>query len=212
MARRHQGAQLVVVERLGDVVEGAFAHGRDRRRHAAVGGEQDDRQGGAGGAQSAQQLDAVEVRHLEVGHHHVGAARVDCLERRCGAGARLALVAVAPQRHGHHGGHARLVVHDHHARLHARDCLAPSAVGATGYQSYGEGHPGWLAGRPSCRPWGPRLPPPGSPPRSASATNLQCSGRRRADRTDRSATKSSAPRLPGCSGARAAGASAGCRS
>src|SRR4029079_7595791 len=86
-------AELVVVERLGDVVERALAHRGDGRRHARVRGEENYGKAGTARVQSTEELDAVHLRHLPVGDHGVGAARLERGERRLAARAALAFPA-----------------------------------------------------------------------------------------------------------------------
>src|SRR5208337_2889664 len=52
-------AQLVLVERLRDIVVGAILEGGDGRIDRTVGRDDDDRQTGFGGLDRAQQLEAV---------------------------------------------------------------------------------------------------------------------------------------------------------
>src|SRR5439155_504046 len=126
---RHQRAQLVVVEGLGDEVEGALAHGGDGGRHAAVGREQHDRGGGPARAQGAEQREAVHSGHLPVRDHDIGRALLERGEGRVAARALLALVPGAAERRGDDARHALLVVDDDDAGLHA--AIAESRAGGS---------------------------------------------------------------------------------
>ena len=78
-----------VLERLGDVVERAVLHGRDRVLERRVGGDEDDRQVFVEAAQPVERLDAADARH-----HHVDDGDVEPPP----AGQRQALVAVGGRR------------------------------------------------------------------------------------------------------------------
>ena len=66
--RQQHGFRL---ERLGDVVEGAYAHGFDGRVDAPERGHQDDRRLGSDLTQLAHELDAGLAGHLDVAEHCV---------------------------------------------------------------------------------------------------------------------------------------------
>jgi hypothetical protein len=82
------------VDRLGQEVVGAEAHGADGVRDAAVAGEQDHRHGRSAAAHRLEQLQAAEVRHAQVGQ--------DGAVRPCGQGAQ-GLAAVADAVHADAG-------------------------------------------------------------------------------------------------------------
>ena len=65
--------ELVVVERLGDVVDGAALHGLDGVLGRGVGGDHDDRRRRGSSARTLrQQVEAVAVGHLDVAEDDVG--------------------------------------------------------------------------------------------------------------------------------------------
>jgi hypothetical protein len=74
----HQRLQFGVVEGLLDVVERAGAHGLDGRRHARVGGDQDDGQIGLDLAGAAQHVDARCTRHAQVREEQVEGLLLEC--------------------------------------------------------------------------------------------------------------------------------------
>jgi hypothetical protein len=92
---------LIAVERLLEVVERAELDRLDRRVDAAVGRQQDHGQVRLVDRQRLQQADAVEVRHAQVGDHHVEGPlrrRLDAAESRRAVGLGVDLVALLPQQ------------------------------------------------------------------------------------------------------------------
>jgi hypothetical protein len=92
---------LVAVEGLLQVVEGAELDGLDGRIDGAVGGQQDHREVRLVQGQGAQQADAVEVGHAQVGDHDVEGARRGRAYAGQGGGAvglGVDLVALLPQQ------------------------------------------------------------------------------------------------------------------
>ena len=75
--RADPGEQLVERERLGEVVVGAGVETVDAVADRVAGGEHQDGQVVAGGAQCLGGLDAVEPRHHHVDDHRVGGEAVD---------------------------------------------------------------------------------------------------------------------------------------
>src|SRR5205807_949260 len=112
-------------------VEGALAHGGDGGRHAAVGREEHDRHGRPARPQPPEEREAVHPGHLPVGDDDVGRVLLERGEGRITARTLLALVADARERPGDDAGHALLVVHDHHARLHAAIAGMPGPESST---------------------------------------------------------------------------------
>ncbi|MNT04701.1 hypothetical protein D3C72_1392900 [compost metagenome] len=66
---------------LGQEVIGALAHALDRGRDIAVAGDKDDRQFWVDGTQSIEQLQAIDVRHADIGYDH--AVEVAVQGRQC---------------------------------------------------------------------------------------------------------------------------------
>ena len=104
------------IERLGQVVAGAEAHrlhrafgGRKRRDHDA----EDVLVDPLGGAQD---LDAADVGHLDVGDQDVDRFLLERGDRALAVLGEQHLVALAPQEDGEHLPHRSLVVHDEDAR------------------------------------------------------------------------------------------------
>src|SRR5439155_11573824 len=120
--------EVVVVERLGHVVESALPHGRHGRGNRAVGGQQDDGEVRPACAEAPQELDTVHLGHPPVGDDDVSRALLERRQRRRAARAGLALVAGAAERRGDDAGDARLVVDDEDAGPHR----AHAAIRATG--------------------------------------------------------------------------------
>ena len=116
LALDHDG-QLVDVDRLGQVVGGARAHGRDRGLDRAERGHHDHRQVGVALAQACQQLDAVHAGHLQVGEHQVGRELLQLAQRLEPVGGGLDLVALVAQELGERGARVDLVVDDQDASL-----------------------------------------------------------------------------------------------
>jgi hypothetical protein len=66
------GEQLVVAERLLDVVEGAFVHRLHRRLERSLGGHENDRHLWIALPHMAQHLHPGHIRHAHIGQHDVG--------------------------------------------------------------------------------------------------------------------------------------------
>ena len=67
-------AKLVDVQRLGQIVEGPFLHGLDRGRDRPEAGQQDHFGIGLGAFGPFEDLQAVDIVHLQVGEDHVEVA------------------------------------------------------------------------------------------------------------------------------------------
>ena len=117
---QHQ-QQLVLLQRLREVVERALAHGVDGAVDGAVRGHEDHALARLGLLQLREQLDAVEVRHLEVGQHDVeGLGCAAASQRLAPVAGGGGLVALRLQDHLQDVALAPLVVDDEDAALHAR--------------------------------------------------------------------------------------------
>jgi len=85
----HDHEQLVLVERLGEVVGGAFLHGGDGGLDSRVGRHHDDLDFGPDAAGAAEQFEAVHLGHAQVGQQQVEGLRLErgegILARRTGA-------------------------------------------------------------------------------------------------------------------------------
>ena len=90
--------ELLAAEGLGEEVVGAVLHGLDGFLHRAERGQEDDVQVGRDGLGRAQQLEAGEPRHLEVGDDEVDAAALHALQRGASVGGQQHAVALARQR------------------------------------------------------------------------------------------------------------------
>ena len=103
---------FVVLERLGDVVERAALHRRDRALDRRVGGDDDDREVLVDPLQLVERRDAVEARHHDVDDRRVERQRARQLEP-LGAGRRQPhVVALARQQRLENLAHDLLVVDD----------------------------------------------------------------------------------------------------
>ena len=117
----HHNQHFVVLERLGDVVEGAELHGRDGGLDGGERGNHQHRQVVVQLAQLLQRGDAVET-----GHHHVDNRRVERRRSRqlqpCFAARREShLIPLARQQRLEDLAHDLLVVDDEDRRGAARD-------------------------------------------------------------------------------------------
>jgi hypothetical protein len=120
----HQAPQLVVVERFGDVVEGARAHGGDGGGNVPVCGDQNDGRRRPRRVNLPQELEPVETFHAPVGDDDVGGAGEDLVERFPPAGEDDALVAGTLERRGDGLRHLRLVVDHQDTGSHAASVAA----------------------------------------------------------------------------------------
>ena len=103
---------FVVLERLGDVVEGAGLHRRDRALDRCVGGDDDDVEVLVDPLQLVERRDAVEARHHDVDDGGIERQRARHLEP-LGAGRGDAdVVALARQQRLENLAHDLLVVDD----------------------------------------------------------------------------------------------------
>ncbi len=103
---------LVDVDGLGDVVEGAELHGRDRGLDGGVGGHHDDSGLGAQTLDAFERLDAVHARHAQVHDDEIVEAGAEPLHGRRAVGGGVDLVAVALEDRSQEFQHAGLVVDD----------------------------------------------------------------------------------------------------
>ena len=125
--------QLVLLQGLGQVVEGALAHRVDGAVDGPVGGHQDDEGRGLQLEDLAQQLDAVEVGHLQVGEDDVEGAALGGLEGLAAVAGGGGLVALRLQDHLQDVALAALVVDDEDPALHEpRACAAIAGSAARG--------------------------------------------------------------------------------
>ena len=82
------GEQFVQVNRLGQVIERAVAHGADGLADVGVGGHQQDRQDGMLLARAPQRLQARQARHAHVGDHHADVPGAEDFQGRFARGDR----------------------------------------------------------------------------------------------------------------------------
>ena len=110
-------AQLVHVERLGEVVHRPEPHGfdgavgRGERRHH----ERDDV--AIELLRGTQHFDAADVRHPDVGEQQIDALLLENRDRLGAVGCQQHIVAIAAKHDAQHVAHRRLIVHDEDARL-----------------------------------------------------------------------------------------------
>jgi hypothetical protein len=114
------GEQRREVERLGQIVEGAVAHGADGALRVAVRGRDDHRHVLLlPGADLAQELEPVAVAQADVEQDAVGRARGQLAARLGEAGRRRRGEAEPLDRADEPFTHAGLVLDDEHQRAHA---------------------------------------------------------------------------------------------
>ena len=121
----HPHPELLEVRGLGEVVEGAEAHGVDRRLHVGEAGHDDRLQVGVLLADAGEDVDPVGVGQLEVEEEHVPLRGVERLEGALAGGADLHLVARLLEEAGHGQAEGLLVLGDEHAEaggVHACPC------------------------------------------------------------------------------------------
>ena len=111
--------ELLDLEGLGDVVEGAQLDRPDGGVDGSEGGDGDDVGGGMHLAHLAQQVEPIEVRHLDVRDHQVDAALLDPLDARPRAAGGLDPEALVLQLLAQVVAHGGVVVdhQDHRAGL-----------------------------------------------------------------------------------------------
>ncbi len=112
---RHQ--QLVVDERLGDVVERTGVDRFDRAVGRAVAGHEDDLRAGPVAAALLQQVEAVAVAEPHVGQHELVGAAAQSLQRIGVSRRRVELEALAAKPVGHRLEHVAVVVNNEQVRL-----------------------------------------------------------------------------------------------
>ena len=111
----HEAADVVTVERLRDVVEGAEAESLDRRVDGPVAGDDEDLDVGVDLLDALEGADAAEAGHLEVEGHDVDRSLADDGESLVTA-ARGQDLAVALQDRSERLPHPPFVIHDQQPR------------------------------------------------------------------------------------------------
>ena len=110
----HEELDLVRLEGLRDVVEGALLHSFHGGRDRPVRSDDYDRHRPASRLGHAfQQVDATHPRHLQVGDHHVGSAGGDLGQSVGAAGEGAHIIARPAKRLGEGVPHQLLVVNDY---------------------------------------------------------------------------------------------------
>ena len=113
----HHVVQVVGIDRLRDVVEGAFLQGLDCGVHGGEGRDHDDNDVLACLPDALQELNAVHAGHLDIHKHDVPGA---CLQLpQCGGGAFRGVnaEAVLPEPFAERFADDELVVHHKYADL-----------------------------------------------------------------------------------------------
>ena len=139
----HHLAQLVEVDRLEQILEGAALHGLDGRLGGGVGGDDDDRQARIDLADAVEDLQARHVRQAHVEDDRVGPLPLDQLDALRPVGAASHFQGVGLEAFLHRIEHVGLVIdHEqvvgmvtprHRLRLSvslSRKRLSPAANGA----------------------------------------------------------------------------------
>src|SRR5213079_2989067 len=141
--RPRDGVQeLVVVERLDEVVDGPGAQRADGALHGRVAGDHDDRQRGMHAADFADRIEAGAVWQLQVGDDEVDPGRAAARDPRLERAGALHAIAFPAEQQLDHLRQARVIVDQEHARPHQ---AAPSQRGRS---SSKQAPPcGWLYAR-----------------------------------------------------------------
>ena len=122
----HLEAQLVHVERLGEVVRRAEPQRLDRGLGGGVGRHHQGHDVPVAGLGLAQHLHAVDVRQTDVGQQQVEDLVLKGRDGLAAVGGHVHVVAVLSQHDAQHVAHRRLIVHDEHARVGR--CLSAHAA------------------------------------------------------------------------------------
>ena len=109
------GKQLLLAERLGDVVVGAGIERLDLGGLLALPGQDDDRRG-APPPDFLADRDPVEAGHRKIQDHQVRAVGVEAAQRFVAVVGRAHPVADAADQRGHGADHGRLIVDDQDAQ------------------------------------------------------------------------------------------------
>ena len=115
--RRHHGAKLLDVHRLGEIVEGAGLQRLDRVLRRAVSRDHDTTFGPLLFAQPVQQADAQTIGQPHVGDDHVETLPRQMLPGIVQVADALNVIALAQQRQFVQGTQIGLVVHDQNLRI-----------------------------------------------------------------------------------------------
>ncbi len=124
----HDERELIDVERLRQVVDGAELHGVDGGPDRSGGGQHDDRDVRAQVAQATQDVEAVHAGHDEVEEHEVDRLAGDAGER-ARAVAREKRLVDALEEHPQGFADPGLVVDDEDARHRTAPCQAERRPG-----------------------------------------------------------------------------------
>src|SRR5262245_41144583 len=125
------------VHRLGQVVVGPLAHGRDRRLHRRVTGEQDDHRVRVDFVERLQERDPVQGRHHQIGDDDGGAEGGGPLESLFPIDGLLDLVSPGRQQIRQRGACGFVVVSDQNAVFHGS---LPRSLGLRPWLSRETGH------------------------------------------------------------------------
>ena len=110
-----QDAQPRRIDRLAQVVVGAFLDRLDRRLHGALRGEQDEREIGQLILQRAQQLEPAHARHDQVRHDDGGTEGRDLLQRLFAVGGDVGLESPGADELGEPDARRGIVLDDEDA-------------------------------------------------------------------------------------------------
>ena len=149
---QHQVAELVGIDRLGDVVEGPVLQRPHRRIHGGEGRDHDHGGLRVDLAELLLELHAVHAGHLDVQQHHLVAVLLHGPQRFRGVLRRLHFVTVLAEPLAEGVAGRKLVVHDQDAcslAVHG-DCWSPSQS-SLAFAGPAGPHPSATGGS-SCRP------------------------------------------------------------
>jgi hypothetical protein len=128
-----QELQLLEINRLLQVVEGAQLHRLDRAFDRAMGGHDDHRHRRVEFADPAQQVDAAHPGQAHVGEDHVRPQLLEHAERTLGVSGNLGLVPRLGKESPNRARERPLVIHDENAwSAHAPLPAATPPASATG--------------------------------------------------------------------------------
>lgn len=109
-------ADGVHVVGLRQIIEGAAPDGLHRPLHVAEGGHQDHRDVGGQLLQPLQELDAVQIRHPDVGDHQVGGLAGELGQGLSPVGGGMDLMTFGGEHPAQQVSAGRVVIHHEDAR------------------------------------------------------------------------------------------------
>ena len=102
-------------EGLEKIIVGAAAHGVDGDRDVVNRGDDDDGEIGVQSVNAFQQVDAVDIRHQDVGEHQIAVVELESFEGLAPPAGLRDGASMALERCGNHGAHMGFIVNDQNA-------------------------------------------------------------------------------------------------